>query len=217
MSLKLTHLAYLLAAATMLVLPNAASASVVNVFTTTSPVVEQGGSITENLTLNVSSDPGYFNAYFTGGTITFASGNGQTQTQTIAGGPTSESFSQSFSYSSAGSFNPGISYTAYYSEEYSVYTPYYYYVQQGYWQEESCGFLCTDSYWVNTSYWEGGFDYYSTSSAATGSGSEPLQVTAPLQVSDVPEPSTWAMMLLGFAGVGFMAYRRKPKPALMAV
>lgn len=32
----------------------------------------------------------------------------------------------------------------------------------------------------------------------------------------VPEPTTWAMMLLGFAGVGFMAYRRKSKPALMA-
>ncbi len=25
----------------------------------------------------------------------------------------------------------------------------------------------------------------------------------------VPEPSTWAMMILGFVGVGFMAYRRK--------
>jgi hypothetical protein len=25
----------------------------------------------------------------------------------------------------------------------------------------------------------------------------------------VPEPSTWAMMLLGFMGIGFMAYRRK--------
>jgi hypothetical protein len=24
-----------------------------------------------------------------------------------------------------------------------------------------------------------------------------------------PEPSTWAMMILGFAGIGFMAYRRK--------
>jgi len=35
-------------------------------------------------------------------------------------------------------------------------------------------------------------------------------------VTDVPEPSTWAMMILGFAGVGFMAYRRKSKPALMA-
>ena len=33
----------------------------------------------------------------------------------------------------------------------------------------------------------------------------------------VPEPSTWAMMILGFAGVGFMAYRRKSKPALMVV
>ena len=34
--------------------------------------------------------------------------------------------------------------------------------------------------------------------------------------SGVPEPSTWAMMLLGFAGIGFMAYRLKSKPALMA-
>ena len=34
--------------------------------------------------------------------------------------------------------------------------------------------------------------------------------------SAVPEPSTWAMVLLGFAGVGFMSYRRKSKPALMA-
>jgi PEP-CTERM motif len=28
------------------------------------------------------------------------------------------------------------------------------------------------------------------------------------QISTVPEPSTWAMMVLGFFGVGFMAYRR---------
>jgi hypothetical protein len=37
-----------------------------------------------------------------------------------------------------------------------------------------------------------------------------------VSVAAVPEPSTWALMLLGFAGVGFMAYRRKSKPALMA-
>ena len=30
----------------------------------------------------------------------------------------------------------------------------------------------------------------------------------------VPEPSTWIMMIAGFAGLGFMAYRRKAKPAL---
>jgi PEP-CTERM motif-containing protein len=29
--------------------------------------------------------------------------------------------------------------------------------------------------------------------------------------SAVPEPSTWAMMILGFAGVGFVAYRRSRK------
>jgi hypothetical protein len=30
-------------------------------------------------------------------------------------------------------------------------------------------------------------------------------------ISAVPEPSTWAMMILGFCGIGFMAYRRKDR------
>jgi hypothetical protein len=33
--------------------------------------------------------------------------------------------------------------------------------------------------------------------------------------SAVPEPSTWAMMILGFAGVGFMAYRRRNQAAAL--
>jgi hypothetical protein len=41
-----------------------------------------------------------------------------------------------------------------------------------------------------------------------------MNITGP--VAAVPEPSTWAMMIPGFAGVGFMAYRRKSKLALMA-
>jgi hypothetical protein len=46
----------------------------------------------------------------------------------------------------------------------------------------------------------------------------PLDVTATFSsASAAPEPSTWAMMILGFCGIGFMAYRRKSKPALMAV
>jgi PEP-CTERM motif len=36
------------------------------------------------------------------------------------------------------------------------------------------------------------------------------------RISAVPEPSTWAMLLLGFAGIGFMAYRRKSKPTVIA-
>jgi len=33
-------------------------------------------------------------------------------------------------------------------------------------------------------------------------------------VAAVPEPATWAMMILGFAGIGFTAYRRKRQGAL---
>ena len=32
-----------------------------------------------------------------------------------------------------------------------------------------------------------------------------------LLYSPVPEPSTWAMMLLGFAGLGYAGYRRRQK------
>jgi hypothetical protein len=38
-----------------------------------------------------------------------------------------------------------------------------------------------------------------------------------LPVAAVPEPSTWAMLILGFAGIGLMAVRRKSKPALLVV
>jgi PEP-CTERM motif len=35
--------------------------------------------------------------------------------------------------------------------------------------------------------------------------------------SAVPEPSTWAMMILGFCGLGFIAYRRKQNGAALNV
>ncbi|MDN3275967.1 PEPxxWA-CTERM sorting domain-containing protein [Frankia sp. RB7] len=35
-------------------------------------------------------------------------------------------------------------------------------------------------------------------------------------ITPVPEPSTWAMMVLGFAGVGAMAYRRRKVGSLIA-
>ncbi|MDA9522939.1 hypothetical protein XI06_22325 [Bradyrhizobium sp. CCBAU 11434] len=35
-------------------------------------------------------------------------------------------------------------------------------------------------------------------------------------ITPVPEPSTWAMMILGFCGLGFMAYRRKQNGSALA-
>jgi hypothetical protein len=42
-----------------------------------------------------------------------------------------------------------------------------------------------------------------------------LDYTSFVAVAAVPEPSTWMMLILGFAVLGFMTYRRKSKPALI--
>jgi hypothetical protein len=42
-----------------------------------------------------------------------------------------------------------------------------------------------------------------------------VDVFLPPGVSAVPEPSTWIMMILGFAAFGFMAYRRNLKPSAL--
>jgi hypothetical protein len=49
---------------------------------------------------------------------------------------------------------------------------------------------------------------------ATGTVAGVNHVTIPSLTTDVPEASTWAMMILGFFGVGFMAYRRKSQMSL---
>jgi hypothetical protein len=55
----------------------------------------------------------------------------------------------------------------------------------------------------NGNFTEQGFDVRTLGFFTTGVGA-------------VPEPSTWAMMILGFAGVGFMAYRRRKPAAALA-
>jgi PEP-CTERM motif len=49
---------------------------------------------------------------------------------------------------------------------------------------------------------DGGFDGGGSSGATIDS------ITLPSVAAAVPEPSTWAMMMLGFAGLGFLSYRR---------
>jgi hypothetical protein len=74
------------------------------------------------------------------------------------------------------------------------------------WQSETFNFTATSNDTLISLMGSSGFSYV---------GLDNVVLTGPT-VSAVPEPSTWAMMLLGFAGVGFVAYRRKAKPALMA-
>jgi hypothetical protein len=54
-------------------------------------------------------------------------------------------------------------------------------------------------------------------SEITSGGDFDIGTFTPVPVSAVPEPSTWALMILGFAGLGFMAYRRKNNHNKMAL
>jgi hypothetical protein len=45
-----------------------------------------------------------------------------------------------------------------------------------------------------------------------GSGAHADSFTVDIGVSPVPEPSTWAMMLVGLAGLGYARFRRKAAP-----
>jgi hypothetical protein len=47
-------------------------------------------------------------------------------------------------------------------------------------------------------------------------GGAPSSFTYSGSASAVPEPATWAMMLAGFAGLGFLGYRRNKMASVAA-
>ena len=54
-------------------------------------------------------------------------------------------------------------------------------------------------------------DYYQQDliyAAAVNTDAVTLGLVSGSSVTGVPEPSTWAMMLLGFAGLGYAGFRR---------
>ena len=60
-----------------------------------------------------------------------------------------------------------------------------------------------------------GFDFALDSQVGLGQTKGTIVVGDPM-VAAVPELSTWAMMMLGFAGIGAMTYRRRKSAALAA-
>jgi hypothetical protein len=62
---------------------------------------------------------------------------------------------------------------------------------------------------------DSGIGLFTFAGVPAGSGDTNVAVDAVSLAATAPEPSTWARMILGFAGIGFMAYRRKSKPSLM--
>jgi hypothetical protein len=54
--------------------------------------------------------------------------------------------------------------------------------------------------------------YQISSNGLSGAANDTIDLSA----ATVPEPSTWAMMLLGFAGLGFTAFRKSRRAASIA-
>ncbi len=55
------------------------------------------------------------------------------------------------------------------------------------------------------------YSNYATGSFFDGQGLTPEMAFTVTLSSAVPEPSTWAMLILGFSGLGFLTYRRRNK------
>jgi hypothetical protein len=50
-------------------------------------------------------------------------------------------------------------------------------------------------------------------SIGTPAGGPPVALLSDVSLSAIPEPATWALMVLGFGGLGFAAYRRTKRSA----
>jgi PEP-CTERM motif len=60
---------------------------------------------------------------------------------------------------------------------------------------------------------DGGYGGGYAGDFVTAGGGDPGGVTVTLTANPVPEPSTWAMMLLGFVGLGFAGWRASRRSA----
>ncbi len=69
------------------------------------------------------------------------------------------------------------------------------------------------NYTLYSLYFTTAFDSYLTF-ADIGNATQQGTLLADVNVTAVPEPATWAMMILGFLSMGLFAYRRNSKPAL---
>ncbi|HLL26527.1 MAG TPA: hypothetical protein VKT73_02615 [Xanthobacteraceae bacterium] len=166
---------------------NQASAGVAILAELSPDTISVGGIVNLDFQLTLTADPGDFGATLKGGHVTLLSGDGQSLNFSIAppGGTTRE-FKWDVTYLLAGNYTPSYSGEVTYTES------------------STCSKKNCPPVNVNL--------------PLSGNFADPLVGgnIATVNVSAAaPELSTWMMMLIGFAGVGFVAYRRARKLAVI--
>jgi len=171
----------------------ASASAAVTVLATAAPEhIPVGGTVELSFQLNLSPDgPQYFGEKFIGGAFELFSGDGQHKTFFFGPGGTSRNFIWDVTYSTAGNYIPSFLGLVSYSEKFLDI-------------DLRCGrHGCVPHVDIETAVrfqlLKGNFD-------DPGVGDSVVNVAA------APELSTWMMMLIGFAGLGFAAWRRR-KPA----
>ena len=136
----------------------------------------------------------YFDPDIVGGFIKVFSGNGQEQTIKIPKGENTETFTVDFIYDQPGVYTPSFKGIVFYSE---LFKDKKRFDDDFFCKKDDCGRFDIDKVFK--------FDFVRGDFPAID------------PVAAAPELSTWAMMLMGFAAIGFVAYRRARKTTSMAI
>jgi PEP-CTERM motif len=79
----------------------------------------------------------------------------------------------------------------------------------------NCGFSCQG--FAGSGLLSPGLYYLDLAGTGLGTAGYGGNLSTTPVVAAIPEPATWAMTLIGFAGVGFMAYRRRNQNAAFRI
>jgi hypothetical protein len=164
-----------------------ASASIVDLFTVTPSILNEGGTSTIDLQLFLSADPGFTGPLrFVSGTATLSSDTGQSITFNIPPGnidDTFRDFSTTFTYPISGTFHPSFSSTVSYSELRILNCP------------PDCGSNIDTMQWSDS-----------------GSSSLEVLASAPLAVPLRPLPAAVSLIATAIGTLGLLGWwRRKRK------
>jgi hypothetical protein len=208
--LRKLRIAVALAAVHGLFPASTGSAAVVPIFTTESDTITTGEKGVFNLHLDLSADPGNYNAQFAGGLLTFYSGNGALTSFQLGVGGTTRDFTYAFDYTTPGSFKPSFMLTGQFTQQYDQYVHLYDYPQTSLVRSPKCPPCFSYTTQLISVF---GWKTFSDSESFTLNGNAFLTAEAPITT---PLPGALPLYATGLGVITLLAMRRRRRAAAHA-